>query len=42
MRRTVYNEHHESFRQIVNRITIEVQGGQKPACVVDAISVLVP
>lgn len=28
--------------QIVNRITIEVEGGQKPACVVDAISVLVP
>jgi acyl dehydratase len=28
--------------QAVNRITIEIEGAEKPACVVDTVSVLVP
>jgi acyl dehydratase len=28
--------------QAVNRVTIEIEGAEKPACVVDTVSVLVP
>jgi hypothetical protein len=28
--------------QVVERVTVERDGGDKPACVVDAVSVLMP